>query len=79
MVDLFIVELVLIMNILFKGSMVFFIVLFFMLSVFCNIYYIEILKKEYVFNIVKLFLSYLKVENILILLILFSFLVKNFI
>lgn len=78
MVGLFIVELVLIMNILYKGSMVFFIVLFFMLSVFCNIYYIEILKKEYVFNIVKLFLSYLKVENILILLILFSFLVKKF-
>lgn len=45
MVGLFIVELVLIMNILYKGSMVFFIVLFFMLSVFCNIYYIEIFKK----------------------------------
>lgn len=79
MVGLSIAESASIMNTSPKGSMASLTVLFFMSSAPCNIYYTETSKKEHVPNTVKLsFLSYLKVENTLTLLISPSFLVKNF-
>lgn len=80
MVGLSIAESASIMNTSFKGSMASLTVLFFMSSAPCNIYIIQRHpKKEHVPNTVKLsFLSYLKVENTLTLLISPSFLVKKF-
>lgn len=79
MVGLSIAESASIMNTSFKGSMASLTVLFFMSSAPCNIYIIQRHpKKEHVPNTVKLFLSYLKVENTMTLLISPSFLVKNF-